>query len=183
MHILTQMNYMILVIKENQPTCIYSDWIKYQVTSSQLLAVKLWMEYVWGIHNTFDEERIILGVVFVIKVGEFVELWATQRHIHVCDRSLEAGALWCWLKGLQRVLAVVLAYQDWWHFVVKWPLEQSIRFSLHQNKKEGKMCLVSHPITTEVDHDAHLAAILSRVEQRTAEWSNVSFYGISSTSL
>ena len=32
-------------------------------------SVKLWMEYLRGIHNTLDEEHVILGVVFIIQVG------------------------------------------------------------------------------------------------------------------
>ena len=70
------------------------------------------MEYVRGIHNTLDEEHIVLGVVFIIQVGLFAELWTTRGYIHVSDGSLEAGALWCWLEGLHNVFAVVLVYQD-----------------------------------------------------------------------
>ena len=53
------------------------------------------MEFVRGVHSTFDEEYTVLGclgVVFIIQEGELAELWATRCYIHVSDRSLEAGA-------------------------------------------------------------------------------------------
>ena len=89
-----------------------------------------------GVHNTLDEEHIIFGVTVIIKNRQLAKLWASTYDVHVRDGSLEAGALWCWFKGLDKVLTTVLVYQDQRHSTIKWPLEQSITFSLHQDKEE-----------------------------------------------
>ena len=127
------------------------------------------MEYVRSVHNTLNEQNVIFGVVFIVEIGQFAELGAARSHVHVRDRSLEAGALWRWFERLDNVLTVVLVYQDQGDFVVKWPLEQGIKLSLHQHEKEREMCSVPHPISIEVDSDAHFVAVLCRIKRRTVE--------------
>ena len=99
-----------------------------------------------GVHNTLDEEHIIFGVVVIVEVWQLAELRAAWGHIHVRDGSLEAGALWCWFEGLDKVFAMILVHQDQGDFIVKWPLQQSIKFTLHQDEEDGEMCLVAHSI-------------------------------------
>ena len=141
------------------------------------------MANVRGIHDALDKEHIIFGVVLIIKVGEFTELWTAGGYVHVSDGSLETGALWCWFEGLHNVLTVVLVHQDQRDLVVKRPLEQSIKLSLHQDKEERQVCLVSHAIAIEVDPDAHLVAILSRVEWWAVQRQHSSINSISSAAL
>ena len=117
-----------------------------------------------GVHNALDEEHVIFGVTVIIKDGQLAELRAAWCDVHVRDGSLEAGALWCWLEGLDKVLTMVLVYQDQRYFTIEWPLEQSIKFSLHQDEEDRQVCLVAHSIAIQVDPDAHLVTILSRVE-------------------
>ena len=128
------------------------------------------MEDMGGVHNALDEEHVIFGaIIVVIKDGQLAELRASRCYVHVRDGPLEAGALWCWLEGLDKVLTKVLVYQDQRHFIIEWPLEQSITFSLHQNEEDRQMCLVAYSITIKVDPDAHLVTILSRIERWAVE--------------
>ena len=89
-----------------------------------------------SVYNALDEEGIILGVVIIIEIGQLAELWTARGHVHIRDGSLEAGTLWCWFEGLNNVFTVILVYQNQGDLIVKWPLEQSIKFTFHQDKEE-----------------------------------------------
>ena len=100
-----------------------------------------------GVYNTLNKQNIVLSVIVIVQVGKLAELRTARGHVHVRDGSLEAGALWCWFKSLDKVFAMILVHKDQRDFVLKWPLEQSIKLSLHQDKEEREMCLVAHSIT------------------------------------
>ena len=46
--------------------------------------------------------------------------------------------------------------------MIKGPLEQCIKFSLHQHEEEREVSLVPHPVAIEVGSDAHLVAVSAR---------------------
>ena len=118
-----------------------------------------------GVNNAFNEEGIIFGIAFIAKVRECTELRASRGHVHVRGGSLEAGALWCWFEALGNVLTTILVDQDKGHLVLEWPLEQSIKLTLHKNKEEREVCLVSHSITIKEGLNTHLVAKLSSMER------------------
>ena len=63
----------------------------YNTSSSQLSSR---MEYVRSVHNTPNEQHVIFGVVFIVKIGQFAELWAARSHVHVRDGSLDVWTMW-----------------------------------------------------------------------------------------
>ena len=118
-----------------------------------------------GVNNAFNEEGIIFGIAFIAKIREFTELRASRGQVHVRGGLLEAGALWCWFEGLDNVLTTILINQDKGHLVLERPLEQSIKLTLHKNKEEREMSLVTHSITIKEGLDTHPVARLSSIER------------------
>ena len=54
---------------------------------------------------------------------------------------------------------VILINKDEADLGLKWPLEERIMFTLHENKEDGEVCFFSNTITIEVSSDTHLITI------------------------
>lgn len=50
--------------------------------------------------------------------------------------------------------------------MLKWPLEEWITITLHDDKEHGHMRLVAHAIAIQVATDTHLVAIPVRIKER-----------------
>ena len=59
------------------------------------------------------------------------------------------------------------------YLVVKWPLQQRIKLSLHQHEEHREVCLVSDTISIEVGPDAHLVAIPAGSRVQSAKCSDL----------
>lgn len=118
-----------------------------------------WVEYFGRVHDAFDEHHILIHVVFAVQDREPGKLWTSTCYIHIRRWSFEWGALSRRFERLDDVFPMFLVDEDQTDFVVKWPLQQRIIFSLHQDEKQGQVRLVPCSISIEICSDAHLIAI------------------------
>ena len=77
------------------------------------------------------------------------------------------------------MLLVILINKDEADLGVKWSLEERIIFTLHENEKDGEVCLFSNTVTVEVIFDAHLVTTSPSVKWRGVNFSDKSSSSIS----
>ena len=97
------------------------------------------------------------------------EARAPTGYVHVCLGSLEAGAHWIWLEHVHNISPVMLVDETERYLVCERPLQDGVKLSLHHDKEQRHVCILTNTITQYVETKAHLVTIATGVEGQTED--------------